>query len=286
MNRYESTKKVSLIGMLSNIFLLVIKFVVAYISHSEALLADAANSGGDIFSSLMSYIGNKIASHPSDEDHNFGHGKAEYIFSLLIGISMLLVASKIFYDSFCSILNHSQFIFSFYLVIVCIITILIKLALYFYCKLNYNKHHNILLKATMQDNRNDAILSFGTLISVMLGFFGYYYFDGILGCLTSLYIIFTGISIFIESYKILMDVSLAKEYTDEIVKYILKNKDIKDVSDFSTIPTGYKHIAILTINVDGNLTTFKSHELADNLEKEIPLQYHKIYKVIIHVNPI
>ncbi len=286
MNRYESTKKVSLIGMISNIFLLIIKFIVATFSHSEALLADAVNSGGDIFSSLMSYIGNKIASHPSDEDHNFGHGKAEYIFSLLIGISMILVASKVFYDSLKSIFNHNQFIFSIYLVIVCIITILTKLALYLYCKTNYHKHYNILLKATMNDNRNDAILSFGTLVSVILGFFGYYYFDGIIGSLISIYIIFTGISIFLESYKILMDVSLDKEYTDNIIKYILKNKEIKKVTDFNTIATGYKYIAILTINVDGNLTTFKSHELADNLEKEIPNEFRKIYKVIIHVNPI
>lgn len=286
MNRYESTKKVSLIGMISNIFLLIIKFIVATFSHSEALLADAVNSGGDIFSSLMSYIGNKIASHPSDEDHNFGHGKAEYIFSLLIGISMILVASKVFYDSLKSIFNHKQFIFSIYLVIVCIITILTKLALYFYCKTNYHKHYNILLKATMNDNRNDAILSLGTLVSVILGFFGYYYFDGIIGALTSLYIIFTGVSIFLESYKILMDVSLDKEYTNNIIKYILKNKEIKKVTDFNTIATGYKYIAILTINVDGNLTTFKSHELADNLEKEIPNEFRKIYKVIIHVNPI
>ena len=286
MNRYETTKKVSFIGIISNLFLLIIKFIVATISHSEALLADAVNSGGDIFSSLMSYIGNKIASHPSDEDHNFGHGKAEYIFSLLIGISMILVAAKVLYDSLHAFFAHDEFIFSIYLVLVCLITIVIKSCLYIYCKFSYKKHQNILLKATMKDNRNDAILSFGTLISVIFGYFGYYFFDSFLGALISLYIIYTGASIFLESYKILMDVSLDKEYTSKIIEYILKNKDIKNVTDLYTSGTGYKYIAILTIDVDGNLTTFKSHELADKLEKEIPNQFRKIYKVIIHVNPV
>ena len=84
MNRYESTKRVSFLGIVGNVFLLIIKFIVAMFSHSEAMMADAINSAGDIFSSIMSYIGNKIACVPSDEDHNFGHGKAEYIYSLLI----------------------------------------------------------------------------------------------------------------------------------------------------------------------------------------------------------
>ena len=117
MNRYESTRKVGLLGIIGNIFLLIIKIGVALISHSQALLADAINSAGDIFSSIMTSIGNKIASVPYDDDHNFGHGKAEYIFSLLISIFMLFIAAKILIDSIISIITKEQFIFSYYLVL-------------------------------------------------------------------------------------------------------------------------------------------------------------------------
>ena len=137
----------------------------------------------------------------------------------------------------------------------------------------------------MKDHRNDTILTCGTLISVILGAFDIYYFDGIFASIIAIYILITGLGIFLESYKVLMDVSLEKAEKENIITFILKNKDIKRVTDFYTIATGYKYIAILTIAVDGNLSTFKSHEIADQLEKSITKEYRKIYKTIIHVNP-
>lgn len=286
MNRYESTKRIGILGIIGNLFLLIIKFIVAIFSHSQALIADAINSAGDIFSSIMTYIGNKIACAPRDEDHNFGHGKAEYIFSLLISIFMLFIASKLLVDAVTSIITKQQFIFSYSLIIVCALTILIKLCLFIYCKNIYKKHSNILIKASMKDHRNDMILTTGTLISVILGNFGYYFVDGIFGAIISLYILVSGIGIFLESYKVLMDVSLSKEEKTAIIKYILNKKDIKDVRDMYTIAVGYKYIAILTIEVDGTLDTFTSHRIADDLEKEIIKKFSKIYQVIVHVNPV
>ena len=86
MNRYKSGKIASILGILGNLFLLIIKCIVGIITKSQAMIADSANSAGDIFASLMTWIGNKIASEPQDDSHNFGHGKAEYIFSLFISI--------------------------------------------------------------------------------------------------------------------------------------------------------------------------------------------------------
>jgi len=286
MNRYESTKIVGFMGIVGNVFLLIIKFVVALFSHSQALIADAINSAGDIFSSLMTYIGNKIACVPSDDDHNFGHGKAEYIFSMLISIFMFFIAAKILVDSIISVVTKQEFIFSFYLVTVCIVTILVKLGLYLYAKKLYKSHANILIKASMKDHRNDMLLTFGTLISVMLGYFGIYFVDGVIGAAISVYILFSGLSIFLESYKILMDVSLDKNEVKEIVEFIKSKKNVLGVSNFHTVATGYKYVAILTIDVDGYLDTFSSHKIADDLEKDIAAKYRTIYRAIIHVNPI
>lgn len=286
MNRYESTKKVGIIGIIGNIFLLIIKFIVAIISHSEALIADATNSAGDILSSLMTYIGTKIAHTPSDEDHNFGHAKAEYIFSMLISIFMIFIASKILFDSIMSVIHKQEFIFSYYLIIVCVATIMIKFCLYLYCKKTYIKHKNILIKTSMKDHKNDIFLTGGTLISIMFGYFNIYFMDGIFGAITSIYILITGIGIFLESYKVLMDVSLDKKEKSKIMSFILKQNGILNVSDFFTVATGYKYIAILTIDVDGNLNTFTSHQIADALESAIIKKFRKIYKVTIHVNPV
>ena len=286
MNRYESTKKVSLMGILGNIFLLIIKFIVAVFSHSEAMMADAINSGGDIFSSLMSYIGNKIAGVPSDEDHNFGHGKAEYIFSMLISIFMILVGIKILFDSIMAIIKGDTFTFSIYLALVCIIAIIIKIVLYLYARKMNQLHHNILLEATMNDHRNDILLTLGTLLSVILGYFGYYFFDGIIGSIISIYIIVTGLGIFLESYRVLMDAAINSKDKESMIEFILKSKDVLTVEDFYTIPVGYKYVVVFTIGLDGNMSTFASHDIADRLEREMIKKFKKVYKAIIHVNPV
>ena len=286
MNRYESTKRVSILGIVGNIFLLIIKFIMGVISHSEAMMADAINSAGDIFSSFLSFVGNKIACVPSDEDHNFGHGKAEYIFSMFISIFMILVGIKILFDSIMAIILKDTFSFSIYLVLVCIITILVKLGLFLIAKNSYKNHHNILIKATMKDHRNDIFLTMGTMVSVIFGYFGYYFFDGIFASITSIYIITTGLGIMLEAYRVLMDASISKQDKDLIIKFILENESIIRVEDFYTIPVGYKYVVVLTIDLDGNMSTFKSHTIADALEKSIIKNFKKVYKVIIHVNPV
>ena len=90
MGRYKSVNTASILGILGNLFLLVIKGMIGFITNSRAMIADAFNSAGDIFSSVITFIGNKIASKPSDEDHNLGHGKAEYIYSMLMSIYLFL----------------------------------------------------------------------------------------------------------------------------------------------------------------------------------------------------
>ena len=87
MDRYGKTKLAGILGIVGNIFLLIIKAIIGFISNSQAMIADAANSAADIFASLMTFIGSKIASEPKDDTHNMGHGKAEYIFSMFISIS-------------------------------------------------------------------------------------------------------------------------------------------------------------------------------------------------------
>lgn len=285
MNRYDSTKKAGICGIFGNIFLLIIKAIVGFVSNSQAMIADAANSAGDIFASLMTFIGNRIASEPGDKTHNFGHGKAEYIFSLFISISMVFVAAKLLYDSTLSLILQETFLFSWFLVAVCIITIIVKLFLFIYTYKLSKKYNNILLEANMKDHRNDCIVTTFTLISILLSLVNIYWFDGIVGIGISIWICYTGIKILIESYNVLMDTSIDSTTEKMILDIAHSYKDIKNLDEISSTPVGYQYIIVLTIYVDGNLSTFDSHKLADSLEQDIT-KLDKIYKTIIHVNPI
>lgn len=284
-SRYNHIKKANIVSILGNIFLLVIKLIIGFLSKSQAMISDAINSAGDIFASLMSSMGGRIAKIPEDDSHNFGHGKAEYIFSLFISISMVAVSIKLIYDSVLSLIERNETSYQNLLILVCIITIAVKLFLFIYTTIIGKKVDSILIKALQKDHRNDMIVTTCTLISVLLGMAGIYWFDGVVGIGIALVIAYSGVKIFIESYNVLMDKSIDDKTKQVILDVIAKYKDIQKISHLTSTPVGYKYLISVSIFVDGNMTTFKSHEIADNLEKELN-KIDNIYLAIIHVNPI
>ena len=282
--RFKVTKKAGIYGIIGNVFLLAIKAIIGFTSKSQAMIADSINSAGDIFASLMTSIGNKIASVPGDEDHNFGHGKAEYIFSLFIAISMIIVSVKMIIDAIRTLFEGNEIIFSWWLVIVCITTIITKLSLYIYTRNMYKKYKSILLQASIEDHRNDCIITTFTLISILLSLKGINWFDSVVGICISAWICKTGIGIFIESYNILMDISVDEETKDVILDLVHAYKEVKSINEISSTAVGYQYRIFLTIAVDGEMTTFDSHKLADSLEKNIS-GLDKVYKAVVHVEP-
>ena len=283
--RFKLTKKAGLLGIICNMFLLIIKGIIGFAFNSQSMIADAFNSAGDIFASLMTFIGNRIASAPNDEDHNFGHGKAEYIFSLFISISMIFIAAKLLYDAVCTLLLGNDLKFSWLLIIACTITIITKLCLFLYTKYLYKKCKNIIIESNMKDHRNDCVLTFFTLVSIILSYFGIMWFDSIVGIGISIWIGYTGITILLESYNVLMDISIDDKTKDLILDIIHSFKDVQKIASISSTPVGVQYIIFITIYLDGNLSTFDSHSLANSIEETIN-KLDNVYKTIIHVEPI
>lgn len=284
--KFECIKIASILGVVGNSFLLIIKGIIGIITGSKAMLADCLNSASDIFSSIMTFIGNKIASIPRDDDHNLGHGKAEYIYSLLISIVMILVSLFTIKDSIFSLIYKGVYKFNIFLIVVCIITIVVKLLLFLYTNSIYKKYHSLLIKANSKDHLNDCILTSLNLISIVLSYYGVYFIDGIVGIIIALFILITGLKIYKESYDVLMDKSISLATKKRVIDIINKHKEVKKINHFNATPVGYKYQISFTIFVDGNLSTFDSHSIADSLEKEITGTIDDIYLTVIHVNPI
>ena len=284
--KFKDIKKASLFGVFGNLFLLLIKGIVGFISGSQAMIADAFNSASDILSSIMTFFGQRIASKPKDEDHNLGHGKAEYIYSMLISIIMIIMVFKVFKDSIVNLFTLEKATFTPWLIVVCALTIIIKIGLFLYTNRLYKKNKSLLLKANRNDHRNDCILTSLNLIACVLGYYGIYFVDSVAGIFISIWIFIVAYKIFIESYDILMDKSIDDETKEKVYEVISAHKEIKKISHFNSTPVGYMYQISFTIFVDGNLSTFDSHEIANNLEKEIDKKFPEIYLTVIHVNPI
>ncbi|MBQ3021486.1 MAG: cation transporter [Bacilli bacterium] len=285
MDRFKKVKIASIMGIIGNLFLFIIKSIIGLLTNSSAMLADAFNSGGDIVSSIITFIGNKIASKQADDDHNLGHGKAEYVYSLIMSIIMIFLSLSVLKNSVISIFENEKYIFSIWLIIVCIVTIIVKFSLYIYTNKLSKEQKNLLLKANSRDHINDCLVTSLSLVSILFTRINIYFLDGVIGTLISIWIIISYVKIFKESYDVLMDKSFSDSTKDEVYKIIFEHKEIKGVQHFISTPIGYKYKITFTIFVDGNLSTLESHEIADRLENEINNRIDDIYLTIIHVNP-
>ncbi len=285
-NRYKDIKTASYLGIIGNIFLFVIKIIIGFISNSQAMLADAINSGSDILNSILTFIGNKISSKKADDDHNLGHGKIEYFYSLIISIIMIVLGIKVIKNAITSIIEKNNYNFSYWILVVCITTIITKLILYFYTNKVAKKHNSLLVKANALDHRNDCFITLSTLISAILSSYNIKYIDGVVALLIGIWIIYTAITIFINSYDVLVDKTCPEEIKEKVLNIINKHKEIEKINHFNATPVGYRYQVSFSIFVDGTLSTFASHEIANNLEKEIDRDVEEIYLTVIHVNPI
>ena len=283
--RSKETQKVGIIGIFGNVFLFIIKIVIALASKSNAMLADSINSGTDVLSSLMTFIGGKIAGEPSDDEHNYGHGKAEYIFSLIISLIMGYLAIKIAWNGIESLINETKFEFSYALVIVCVITILTKFALFSYTNKLGKKSNNILILANSQDHINDVYITISVLIGTTAALFNLYWLDGVVAIGIAIRICYSAIEFFMQSYDVLLDKSMTEKEIEEIKEIIKTYKKITRIDKVTSKSVGNSFVVIIKVAVDGNMTVRESHDIVGKMKAEV-LKKKGVYDVVVHVNPV
>ncbi len=279
-----SVKTVALLGIVGNVFLLTIKLIIGLTAHSQAMIADAINSASDIFSSLMTYIGNQITQRPCDRDHPYGHGKAEYIFSMIISMAFFGVSLLLFRNSSNSFLNHRIVNYSVWLLIVAVVTIVVKLLLYLRTIEVARRQKSLLAHANALDHRNDIMIALLTLISAIAAYYRVYYIDAIFGMIIAFWIGYSGVEIFISSYHKLMDRALAKSVTDEMVRVVEQIDGVDHLDSLVAKSIGVNYLLIVKVSVDGNFSVFRGHAITYQIKRSL-LAFELIDDVVVHLNP-
>lgn len=280
----SKVKKVGIIGILANMILLTLKFVGGIVFKSQGLIADAVNSFGDVFASAFTYIGGVISGKPEDKSHDFGHSKAEYIATFLIGIFMTIAGANTIYKGYESIINNEKIIFSPILIAIPLITILVKLTLYLYTVKVGKKTNNRLILANSKDHRNDMLISTGVLVGIIFGSYGYSFVDGIAGILVSIVIILTGLSIAKEAFDILIDKSINEEISEKLKIDIMVTDGVRHIDSIKSTPTGNGYVLVIKISVDPDMTVRDSHKIAGIIRKNL-IENDNVYDAIVHINP-
>ncbi len=287
MDRYDTTRRIAVLGISANILLSILKLMAGYVSGSQAMLADGFNSAQDVFASLLTYVGNKIASKPEDREHPYGHGKAEYVFAMIISFTLLLVGFRVLGNSFYSIVNRQGFSFNRYLVFTAAGTIVLKSGLFFHARRAGRREDSLLIAANAMDHRNDVFVATATLTSILLGSRGLYWVDGAVGIGISGWIILTGLRIFAGAYNVLMDTNIDQKMLLELKSIIEAVPGVDHVDNITSKPIGVSFILMIKVSVKGTLTVEEGHGIAARIKQELKTCSicGRVDDVIVHVNP-
>ncbi len=285
MERTKAIKIVSISGIVGNIFLMLIKLLIGFATMSQTMIADGLNSAADLFSSVMTFIGTHISARPDDAKHPYGRGKVDYLFSLIISIVLMLVAFNLFRDSFYRLFSWHAFKYSFWLLIIAIVSFVLKLGLYFMTIDAAQKYNSFLTFANAIDHRNDILISLLTIVSVIAGYHKIYFIDALFGMLVACWIAYSGASIFASCYNVLMDRTLDTKLTTQMRDTINRVDGVAHLDSLVSKPLGVNYLLIVKVSIDGNLSVFDGHNIAAEIKKQL-LQFDLIDEAIVHLNPV
>ncbi len=274
-----------IVGIICNVLLCISKIAIGLISSSVAIMADGLNNLSDAASSIVSIVSFKMASKEPDSEHPFGHGRIEYIAGLIVAFMILLVGYELIQSSIAKIINPQPVEFSFTLIIVLVLSIIIKLWMGGFNRKIGKAINSAMLIAVMQDSINDAISTFVVLISAIIADMSGLLLDGYVGLIVALFIIYSGIKIAKETLDPLLGLAVDPEISQKIEEILLHYEDIKGVHDLIVHNYGEgKNIASIHVEVADNCDFVKVHEVIDAAEK---LVWRKtgVY-IVIHMDPI
>lgn len=287
MDREKTTRKVGLLGLIANLGLAAIKLAAGMLSGSSAMTADGFNSAGDVFSSAMTLLGNHIAMAPKDEDHPYGHGKAEYIFSAVIGTALLLVAWNTLQSSAQSLLSPSPVGHVPLLLLVASITIAVKTLLAIYCGRAGKRMRNPLVLANAEDHKADIFVTTGTVLGILGNQVGLRWLDGAVGIIVSAWIGLQGARILREAYIVLMDTTSkqCRPILEQARAIVEQESEVDHLDSVRARPVGNRFSVVVKISVPGNMTVHDSHHITLRI-KEALMKNPDVADVVIHVNPM
>ncbi|MFI3230270.1 MAG: cation diffusion facilitator family transporter [bacterium] len=275
----------SIVGIISNIILFLIKLVTGNFINSIAIIADSFNNLLDSIASVISLIGFKLSSKPADKEHPFGHGRIEYICSFLVSIFIIGIGLEFLKDSFKNIFEPKELNFNLYTTMLLGVTILVKIWLsVFNKKLGEIIKSNSLI-ATSLDAKNDVIITSISMLAIIIFRITGINLDGQFGLVVSIFLIISGVNLSKEMISPLLGEAVDSEIIDEIKEIVLKYREIRGVHDIQVHNYGAnKNIGSLHVEIMGNMCIKEAHDIVDELENKI---YEKIgINVTIHIDPV
>ncbi|WP_166238779.1 cation diffusion facilitator family transporter [Paenibacillus turpanensis] len=290
--RFAKAENAAWIGIVGNIILAAVKGFVGWMSGSKALIADAAHSASDVAGSFAVLLGLRAAKQPPDEDHPYGHGKAESIAAIIVSVLLLLVGIEIAISSLKSMYAGNLEAPKMYALLVIAGSIVIKEAMFRY-KYNLGKKlSSQALIANAWEHRSDVYSSIAALIgvggAVIGGFLGIpwlYYLDPVAGIVVAAMVLRMGYHLVKESIHNTMDHVLHEEDAKELVDEVQRVRGVMSVDELRAREHGHYVVVDVKISVNPRISVLEGHDIAKSVKHQLLDKFGHVSDVFIHVNP-
>ena len=292
-DRERKIYRVTLMGSVVNVILLVFKFIAGILGGSAAMIADAVHSLSDFLTDIVVIAFVRISSKPEDEDHDYGHGKYETLATSIIGLALLMVGLYIFYNGARQIWDvmHGAEIEQPGLValIAAIVSILLKEWTYRFTVNVGKKVESQAGIANAWHHRSDALSSIGTAIgiggAILLGK-GWAVLDPIAALVVSVFIVKTALGLLSTSSGELLEKSLPKEVEKKIVDIVESEPEVSEVHHLCTRRIGNNIAIEMHIRMPGEISLKDSHTRASNIERKLRQHFGEHTHINLHVEPL
>ena len=276
--------KVTLIGTASNLILSIIKFAGGIIGHSAAMVADATHSVSDLLTDMIVLIMFKVGQKPKDEDHPYGHGKAETLGTTVVGFIIISVGIGLAYEAWEMIQSGIARIPEPLAAGTALISIFIKEWLFRYTRSVGEKSNNSLLLANAWHHRSDAISSIAALVGIIGAMLGFPALDPIAATMVAFMIMKVGYELTLGGFRDLMDTALDEKDTQSIQVAIDDVSGVLKSHDLRTRKIGGEILMDVHIQVDSDLTVTEGHEVAEKVRRKLIKNYPNTQDVLVHVD--
>ncbi|MBZ4669855.1 MAG: cation diffusion facilitator family transporter [Oscillospiraceae bacterium] len=273
------------LGIICNIFLFALKLSIGIAMKSMAVISDSINNLSDTASSAITVFGSKMSNRRPDKEHPFGHGRIEYISSLVVSFIIMLVGFEFLKNSLDKIIHPSKIEFKLLLFVFLCMSVLVKLWMFSYNRYLGKQINSSVLKAAAFDSLNDVYATGTVIISIIIGNFTDLPVDGIMGTIVSGLVIFTGFKIARDTVSLLLGNSPSEEVVEQITETILSGEGIVGIHDLIVHEYGPGRImASVHAEVPSDGDIVKIHEVIDALEQKI-LKDFGIH-IVVHMDPV
>ncbi len=280
--------RVSIITIIENVVLSIVKLIAGIMSHSNAMISDAIHSASDVFSTVVVIIGIKLASKESDKEHPYGHERLECVAAIILAMILFITGLGIGMDALQNIFQKSREELEtpgILALLAAILSIVCKEAMYWYTRHYAKKIESGALMADAWHHRSDALSSVGALVGIGGAMLGFPVMDSIASLVIFVFIAKAAYDIFKDAIDKMVDHCCDEETEQQIYECVMKNDEVLGIDLLQTRIFGNKIYVDVEIVVDGSYTLNRAHEIAENVHDEIEKNFSKIKHIMVHVNP-